>query len=324
MLIQSGDSEVLRDEITLLAHKATLYGDEVTHELYEDMVHVFQTFTWLPAAKAAIESIGRWVQITLPKIEAERDDKEKVGRVGGEAERRMQVEMDADPRVERRDLVDEIKDVFGSSESPTGLGLNLHQSTPSIDLDSMPPSGSGSPTPTVSRNRSPFPPTDDRSDLPQRAPRLRRSVTSLASTFRSQSSLHNPSSPGASGHTIRRRRPTASFHPETHPSFPWSPSSTRPTSPRSAAAHIAPSGSISSYFPSNPTSPTPSYRRRNRSSTVTQTPPSMRERSKSHTDIHFLVEGYMEGGAANETTVYAAGGEIKSVGVLGEEDEQEE
>lgn len=38
MLIQSGDSEVLRDEITLLAHKATLAGVEVRHELYEDAV----------------------------------------------------------------------------------------------------------------------------------------------------------------------------------------------------------------------------------------------------------------------------------------------
>lgn len=38
LLIQAGDSEVLRDEITLLAHKATLAGVEVRHELYEDAV----------------------------------------------------------------------------------------------------------------------------------------------------------------------------------------------------------------------------------------------------------------------------------------------
>ena len=38
MLIQSGDSEVLRDEITLLAHKATMAGVKVRHELYEDAV----------------------------------------------------------------------------------------------------------------------------------------------------------------------------------------------------------------------------------------------------------------------------------------------
>ena len=38
MLIQAGDAEVLRDEITLLAHKATLAGVQVRHELYEDAV----------------------------------------------------------------------------------------------------------------------------------------------------------------------------------------------------------------------------------------------------------------------------------------------
>jgi acetyl esterase/lipase len=38
LLIQAGDAEVLRDEVTLLAHKATLAGVEVQHELYEDAV----------------------------------------------------------------------------------------------------------------------------------------------------------------------------------------------------------------------------------------------------------------------------------------------
>ena len=38
LLIQAGESEVLRDEITLLAHKATLAGVQVMHELYEDAV----------------------------------------------------------------------------------------------------------------------------------------------------------------------------------------------------------------------------------------------------------------------------------------------
>ncbi len=38
LLIQAGDSEVLRDEITLFAHKATLAGVTVRHELYEDAV----------------------------------------------------------------------------------------------------------------------------------------------------------------------------------------------------------------------------------------------------------------------------------------------
>jgi acetyl esterase/lipase len=38
LLIQVGDAEVLRDEVTLLAHKATLAGVEVRHELFEDAV----------------------------------------------------------------------------------------------------------------------------------------------------------------------------------------------------------------------------------------------------------------------------------------------
>lgn len=42
LLIQAGDCEVLRDEITLLAHKATAAGVQVTHELYEDAVRPLQ------------------------------------------------------------------------------------------------------------------------------------------------------------------------------------------------------------------------------------------------------------------------------------------
>jgi len=41
LLIQSGDAEVLRDEITLLAHKASLAGVKVRHELYEDAASYF-------------------------------------------------------------------------------------------------------------------------------------------------------------------------------------------------------------------------------------------------------------------------------------------
>lgn len=38
LLIQAGDCEVLMDEITLLAHKATTSGVQVRHEIYEDAV----------------------------------------------------------------------------------------------------------------------------------------------------------------------------------------------------------------------------------------------------------------------------------------------
>jgi hypothetical protein len=47
LLIQAGDAEVLRDEIILLAHKATLAGVQVRHELYEDAVSFLYVFPHL-------------------------------------------------------------------------------------------------------------------------------------------------------------------------------------------------------------------------------------------------------------------------------------
>jgi acetyl esterase/lipase len=47
MLIQAGESEVLRDEVTLLAHKATLSGVQVMHELYEDAVSLHASYLFL-------------------------------------------------------------------------------------------------------------------------------------------------------------------------------------------------------------------------------------------------------------------------------------
>lgn len=38
LLIQAGEAEVLRDEILLLAHKASLSGVVVRHEVYDDAV----------------------------------------------------------------------------------------------------------------------------------------------------------------------------------------------------------------------------------------------------------------------------------------------
>ena len=66
ILIQSGDAEVLRDEATLLAHKATLAGVQVRHELYEDQVHVFQMFFFLESAKKAMMSCRQFVKAILP------------------------------------------------------------------------------------------------------------------------------------------------------------------------------------------------------------------------------------------------------------------
>lgn len=301
LLIQAGDSEVLRDEITLLAHKATLAGVNVTHELYEDMVHIFQMFTFLPAAEAAIKSIGRWVQVTLPRIEEEAR-LHKPGRLGVGAGEGMTNEMeDGRSKVVGADG-EEVDMPFGQAEimpdevdavrDRGALQLNISRDSeePSIDIDSLPSSSSGSVTPTGSRARSPLHPlSPDTSDRPS-APLLRRALTAFASSSTLPLSPADSPPPATS---VRRRRPTAG----------------------SASIHASPAAS-------NPVSPTPSGRRRPRSPTISaQTHPTTRARSMSHSDILHLVEGYTEGGAANETVVYSPGGEIRSVGVLGQQDD---
>lgn len=67
LLIQTGDAEVLRDEGTLLAHKASLAGVAVRHELYEDCVHVFQAFLFLDASRKALQSARHFVRTALDK-----------------------------------------------------------------------------------------------------------------------------------------------------------------------------------------------------------------------------------------------------------------
>ncbi|PWN28014.1 Pkinase-domain-containing protein [Jaminaea rosea] len=90
LLIQCGDAECLRDEVTLLAHKASLAGVAVRHELYEDCVHVFQAFLFLDASRKALQSCRHFVRTAL--------DKRLVGgrapaEVGKDARGRMDQEM---------------------------------------------------------------------------------------------------------------------------------------------------------------------------------------------------------------------------------------
>jgi hypothetical protein len=405
MLIQSGDSEVLRDEITLLAHKATLAGVNVTHELYEDMIHVFQMFTWLAPAKAAINSVGRWVRVTLPKIQEElksrgediNEDQEEVAGLEATEEIRVQ-----EPRkVDQEGMEVEVEHEHDHDQGSLGLNLgvgNVDDDTPTIDFDSIISHGipedddrsssrSGSPTPTNSPSRhsgtqslrssgrsSPNHLTRQHSDLfssqsgtsspiykippPSRPSHLRRHTTvAHVSTSARASSSSSPINNNSPIHSppLRRRRPTAG----------------------SASLHVSPAASL--HATSNPVSPTPSLRRLLRTPSISlsnafafpkqdqgyshagnqamspgrnasnvshsQVFPSTRDgfgpsasprlskgygqgskrgraQSQSHSDIQNLVEGYVEGGAANETVIYGAGGEVKSVGVLGEGEEK--
>ncbi|WRT65232.1 uncharacterized protein IL334_002175 [Kwoniella shivajii] len=365
MLIQSGDSEVLRDEITLLAHKATLAGVHVTHELYEDMVHVFQMFSFLPATTAAINNVGKWVCQTLPSIEENIQEKNtdhvqtksKVGKLGDEIEK----EMATSPRVVAAEDGEEVglkspstisgrnkknsslpmrSDEFTPVEldyrssrlrTPKSSGLRLdfgnlqsqqkqyQDCGPTVDIDSLPTQDDPNPnpnpasvsgsrsrsrsrsiTPTISSRSSidlggvPYPQSNDPFSGPHTLPRLRRSYTANITP-----TLENLT-PSSSPNTRRRRRTTYSLH-------------------------VSPAQSITSG-PSNPTSPTPSIRRRLRGSTISHatSTPSTRSRSDSHSDIFQLVEDYVEDGPANTTTVIDPEGEVISTGVLGEDEDEDD
>jgi epsilon-lactone hydrolase len=62
MLFQVGSSEMLRDEATRVAAKAHAAGVLVEMEVWDRMPHVFQAFSILPQAAAAIESIVRFIR----------------------------------------------------------------------------------------------------------------------------------------------------------------------------------------------------------------------------------------------------------------------
>jgi acetyl esterase/lipase len=67
LLIQVGDAEVLLDDATRVADRAEAAGVDVTLEVWDEMPHVFQSFTGLlPEADEAIEHIGRWVLTHVP------------------------------------------------------------------------------------------------------------------------------------------------------------------------------------------------------------------------------------------------------------------
>lgn len=70
LLIQSGEAEVLRDECGLLAHKARAAGVQVELEVYSDQVHVFQAFSFLPAAERAFSAAGHWIRAIIPSTGA--------------------------------------------------------------------------------------------------------------------------------------------------------------------------------------------------------------------------------------------------------------
>lgn len=63
MLIQVGDCEVLLDDSRRYAERAKAAGVDVTLEVWDEMIHVFQVFAgMLPEGQQAIDRIGEWVK----------------------------------------------------------------------------------------------------------------------------------------------------------------------------------------------------------------------------------------------------------------------
>jgi len=62
LLIHVGDAEVILDDSTRLAARASEAGVEVSLEIWDDMPHVFPAFAGLlPEADQAIERVGSWL-----------------------------------------------------------------------------------------------------------------------------------------------------------------------------------------------------------------------------------------------------------------------
>ena len=63
MLIQVGTSELLLDDSIRFAERAKAAGVDVTLDVWEDMIHVFQAFAgFAPESREAIDKIGEFIQ----------------------------------------------------------------------------------------------------------------------------------------------------------------------------------------------------------------------------------------------------------------------
>ncbi|KAI1793186.1 Alpha/Beta hydrolase protein [Ganoderma leucocontextum] len=285
LLIQAGEAEVLRDEITLLAHKASLAGVEVCHELYEDMIHVFQSFPFVGAVHHAYLSCFDFVWNFLPQYQARSPQY-----FGSSAEKVLEDEMDTDAtRVVRGDGTETGEGRETITETPpettrVGSYRELH------------PPGSHSPTPSLEEPSwgSMYVSTssDDEGDFEDGVVRMQP--------------VYTPPSISPSPVPSSSQRPTLT----KAPSF----SRLRATFTAIAdAASVSASGTLNipvpnSPLPSAPASPT---RRRPRISSISMTSsseappePTIRRSQRSHPDITSLCKSWSASGPANQTTTY--------------------
>lgn len=65
LLIQVGSNEVLLSDAVRLSERAKLAGIDVTLEIWKNMWHIFQMFSFVPEAKQAINNVGDFVKKNL-------------------------------------------------------------------------------------------------------------------------------------------------------------------------------------------------------------------------------------------------------------------
>ena len=63
VLIQASTAEALYNEIMLAAEKMEQQEVAVTLQLWEDMVHVWQAYGFIPEAKDAIQKTGEFIRL---------------------------------------------------------------------------------------------------------------------------------------------------------------------------------------------------------------------------------------------------------------------
>ncbi|KAI0313429.1 esterase [Amylostereum chailletii] len=161
LLIQAGDAEVLRDEITLLAHKAARAGVDVAHELYEDAIHVFQACSFLDARQKAFASCREFVVHTLPRLQERRPRA-----LGSPVETKLRHETDSHLAVVLRDgrKAGALDSITSGDETDAGMSTDEPGAVTETDVTSAPededeqeqktPSPSATPRPPVFRTLS--------------------------------------------------------------------------------------------------------------------------------------------------------------------------
>jgi len=289
MLIQAGECEVLRDEITLLAHKATLSGVEVRHELYEDNVHVFQSLPFLEAAQRAFVSCRDFVQNFLPQWQSRSPQD-----LEGSTERDLRQEIDNESaRVVRGDGMEtksRPEDIGSTSEEESARSHKQRHS----DTTVAPSSSSEDERSWVMQSSTP--PSSDEED--NGAPTLQKEDVSVAASpvySPNRPKMYTAERPKAQQRpSLRRLRSTVSFIADA--------------SYRSASTQVA-QRPIQQDL-TNADEPhmlqIPKWRKRSMTTSMSSSnapppSPSIRRSELSHPDIHSLVQQYASSGPAHQT-----------------------